>query len=418
MPSKPGVYVFLDKNQRILYVGKAKDLKARVSSYFTSPPSSLGPKTATLVEKIELIRITVVESEIESLLLEAFYIKKYKPKYNVRLTDNKSYPLVRITINQKYPALLLARRMDDPESLYFGPFPNSSAVRLVLKTIRRIFPFVSVLNHPKKTCLYFHLGLCPCPPVNDSPKLYKAYKLTIKRIIRMFEGDSKKLIKELERERDKKSKAENFEEAYMLQKQINALLLITQPIHQPFEYHINPNLITDIRTQEINELMEILNSHGYSIKKLSKIECFDISNIQGKHATGSQVVFVNGEKEGSLYRRYRVKIDGKPNDFAMMKEVISRRFKNKQWEYPDLVVVDGGKGQISSALKAMQELSVTCPVIGLAKREETIITSTLKEISLPKNSDALKLIMRIRDEAHRFALFYHRKLRSKYVLQN
>ncbi len=418
MPSKPGVYVFLDKNQRILYVGKAKDLKARVSSYFTSPPSSLGPKTATLVEKIELIRITVVESEIESLLLEAFYIKKYKPKYNVRLTDNKSYPLVRITINQKYPALLLARRMDDPESLYFGPFPNSSAVRLVLKTIRRIFPFVSVLNHPKKTCLYFHLGLCPCPPVNDSPKLYKAYKLTIKRIIRMFEGDSKKLIKELERERDKKSKADNFEEAYMLQKQINALLLITQPIHQPFEYHINPNLITDIRTQEINELMEILNSHGYSIKKFSKIECFDISNIQGKHATGSQVVFVNGEKEGSLYRRYRAKIDGKPNDFAMMKEVISRRFKNKQWEYPDLVVVDGGKGQISSALKAMQELSVTCPVIGLAKREETIITSTLKEISLPKNSDALKLIMRIRDEAHRFALFYHRKLRSKYVLQN
>lgn len=395
-----------------MYVGKAKDLKSRVSSYFTAP-AGLGPKTKALVAQIKNIRVVEVESEVESLLLEAFYIKTYKPRYNIRMQDSKSYPLVRITIKEKYPSVTVARREDDTNSLYFGPFPSSSSVRLVLRTIRKIFPFVSTLNHAKRVCLYHHLGLCPCPQMFDSLESQKAYKATIKSIVGMFEGDTKKVLKSLEKQRDEVSSTEDYEKAGELQKKINALTYVTQPVHTPFEYHTNPNLRTDLREKELKDLMAILNNHGYNLTQLDKIECYDISNTQGTNATASQVVFVNGEKDGSLYRRYKIKIDGKPNDFAMMEEVLTRRLKNTQWTYPDLFIVDGGKGQISSGLKAMEIVGVTAPLIGLAKREETIITSDNQEIKLPKNSGSLQLIQRLRDEAHRFALTYHRKLRSK-----
>src|SRR3984957_20582163 len=170
LPSKAGVYVYSDKDGNVIYVGKAIDLKSRVSSYFAKS-AQLGPKTKVMVSQIEKITITIVESELEALLLEAFYIKKYKPKYNIRLTDNKMYLRIRITIHDDYPNVLLARHEEDPKSIYFGPFPSSSAVKLVLKTIRKVFPFVSVRNHPKRICLFHHLGLCPCPPMFDSPEL-------------------------------------------------------------------------------------------------------------------------------------------------------------------------------------------------------------------------------------------------------
>ena len=193
------MYTFLDKQDNVLYVGKAINLKSRVSSYFVNS-SLLGPKTKVLVSQIEKIRITRVESELEALLLEAFYIKKYHPKYNIMLKDNKSYVRIRITIKEAYPAVLLARREDDPKSLYFGPYPSSSSVKLVLKTIRKIFPFQSVAKHPKRICLYNHLGLCPCPPVNDTTELRKKYRHDIRGLIKIFEGESKSVMKELEKE--------------------------------------------------------------------------------------------------------------------------------------------------------------------------------------------------------------------------
>ena len=177
LPQKPGVYLFLDKNSKILYVGKAKNLKNRVGSYFVV--NKLGPKTKILVSQIKKIKTVVVPSEIEALLLEANYIKTYRPKYNIRLTDGKAYPLIRITIKDKCPKVLVTRRIEDNNSLYFGPFPNSEALRLVLRTTRRIFPFQSVMNHPKKHCLYFHLGLCPCPEITKN----KDYKKNIKHLI-------------------------------------------------------------------------------------------------------------------------------------------------------------------------------------------------------------------------------------------
>jgi excinuclease ABC subunit C len=464
LPTESGVYRFLDSANHVLYVGKANDLKARVSSYFTS--NDLGSKTQVLVSQIKKIKITIVESELEALLLEAFYIKKFTPKYNILQKDNKSYIRVRITIKDRYPAVLLARKEDDPRSLYFGPYPSSASVRLVLKTIRKVFPFQSTLNHPKKICLYNHLGLCPCPPVQDqfsnSQEFRNSYQRNIKGIIRILEGNSKKVMRELEKTRDSLSKNENFEEAQKIQLKINALSIITSPFHRPFEYDLNPNLRTDIRKKELNGLMEVLNNYqkftrpsysrfnrtpltleakesrgelnGFNLTKLTRIECYDISNIQGTNATASMVVLTNGEIDKSQYRKFKIKTKG-PNDFAMMQEVLTRRLNHPEWQFPDLIIVDGGKGQVSSALKVLHVNKIAIPLIGLAKKLETIVipkgqTSNIdnghlsfdighlsfKEVSLPKNSPSLHLIMRIRDEAHRFAITYHKKLRSKSAL--
>ncbi len=425
-------------------MGKAKDLKARVSSYFTGL-SQLGPKTQALVEQIDKIKIIVVESEIESLLLEAFYIKKYRPRYNIRLTDDKSYPLIKITLHEKYPAVLFAHKMDDPKATYFGPYPSSGSVKLVLRTLRRAFPYQGVTNHPKRTCLYHHLGLCPCPPVYDTEELKKEYKKNIKNIIKVLEGKSQTVLKDLQKEMEEKSKEERFEEASLLSKKINALRFITQPSIKPFEYDVNPNLRTDLRKRELDGLREALIASGLSVSPLLRIECYDISNIQGTNATGSLVVLTEGEIDKSHYRKFKIKKDGKPNDFAMMAEMLERRLKHSEWPQPDLIIIDGGKGQLSSVLEAMEKVTTHFPVVGLAKREETIVIPTLqpffdqsrvlesaakltkhfygknednfREISLSKNSASLHLIQRIRNEAHRFAITYHRKLRSKKAVE-
>ncbi len=395
-------------------MGKAKNLKSRVSSYFT-PLASLGPKTAALVEKVEQIRITIVESELEALLLEAFLIKKRKPYYNIRLTDDKSYQYIRITLKDLNPAVTLVRRVAEDSSLYFGPYPSSRAVKTVLKTIRRVFPFMSTMNHPRHYCLYNHLGLCPCLPAENTPENRRLYKKNLQGIIRILEGKSRTIQKELEKERNRISAIENYEEAAIMQRRIDALKMITEPFHRPNEYDVNPNLRIDIREQEMNDLRLLLMSKGYKVEELERIECYDISNIQGTHATASMVVLTHGEVDKSQYRKFKIKKDGKPNDFAMMEETLVRRLKHEEWPLPNLLVVDGGKGQITSALKAFSQSGIEVPLIGLAKREETIITSDFQEIVLPRNTGALQLIMRIRDEAHRFALTYHRKLRQKYM---
>jgi len=312
----------------------------------------------------------------------------------------------------------MVRHPNDKSSIYFGPFPNNAgALRIVLKTIRKIFPYQSSPSHAKKICLYYHLGLCPCPPVFDSEEFEREYRKNIKHIINFLNGNTKKIIKDLKKERGILSKNEEFEKANLLQNKIQAIELITKPFYKShLDLIVNPNLTDDLRKKEINELISILNLHDIAIKNLKRIECFDISNISGTNSTGSMVTFTNGEKDSSWYRKFRIKTLNTPNDFGMMGEVLKRRFSHKEWPYPNLIIVDGGKGQVSVAVKALRNINSKIPIIGLAKKEETIITSDLEEISLPKDSNALKLIMRIRDEAHRFAITYHRKLRSKNFL--
>ncbi len=423
-------------------MGKAKNLKSRVSSYFTSF-AQLGPKTRLLVDQVQTIEVIIVESEVESLLLEAFYIKKFRPKYNIKLIDGKSYPLIRITVKDEYPVVMFARQMTDDTSLYFGPFPNAGAVKLVLKTVRKIFPFVSVLRHPPYRCLYYHLGLCPCPVINSSAENKKAYATSIKSIVKMLEGKTRDVIKDLEAERARASELEAYEEASSLQKKIDALRLITEPVHAPFEYDTNPNLRSDLRQEELDLLRTALVAHGLDIKEVSRIECYDISNIQGTNSTGSMVVLTHGEIDKSQYRKFKISLDGKPNDFAMMEEMLTRRLKHSEWPDPSLLLIDGGKGQVASVLTALKNTGRSFPVVGLAKREETLIIAkdqpffntqtqvhsashklyganedTFRELSLGRKSPALNLVKRIRDEAHRFAVTYHRKLRSKSSLKS
>lgn len=412
LPHVPGVYEFLSRNGEILYVGKAKDLRNRVSSYFANPSLLVG-KTAVLVPQVDKIRITRVESELESLLLEAALIKKHTPKYNIRLTDGKSYPLIRITKYAEYPAVLTARRPDDKKSEYFGPYPNATAMHKVLRILRRIFPYQSVLNHPKKVCLYNHLGLCPCPPTFTTVEQKDVYKKTIKHIIGFLEGKSKTVIKELEKERDIAAKNENFEKAANIQKQLDAITRVIEPFVRPFEYVTNPNLRSDTREKEMTNLQEILKQHGIPMDMPRRIECYDNSNIQGTNPVASLVVATDGEMDKSQYRKFKIQSVKGPDDFASMREVFTRRLKHADWPLPQLFVVDGGKGQVSAARDVLQTLHVTIPLIGLAKRFETIITSDLQEIHIPKSSPALQLIMRLRDEAHRFAITFHKSLRSK-----
>lgn len=330
------------------------------------------------------------------------------------MTDGKSYPLIRITIKDEYPALLIARRMEDKNSLYFGPYPNVSQMKLVLRTIRKIFPYKSVIRHPKKPCLFNHLGLCPCPEVfND-----KDYKKNVGRIVKFLNGKIDVVIKSLEKERDIKSKEEKFEEAQNLQKQVNAIKEITTPRPYPYEYEINPNLKEDLRNKEMETLILELKMNGVELKSLSRIECYDVSNILGTNPVGSMVVFLNGEKDTSSYRRFKINPENyklKPNDPSMIKEIIQRRLNHKEWKMPDLIIVDGGKGQVSSAKNAILEKGFNISTIGLAKKEETIVTENLKEIKLGRNSPGLHLIQRIRDEAHRFAISYHRLLRLRLI---
>jgi len=410
--------VFRNNKGEVLYVGKAVKLRNRVASYFQNS-KDLADKTRTMVSQISSIEITVVVSDLEALLLEANLIKKYNPKYNVRLRDGKNYPLIRITKKAKFPSVLTARRMEDKNSLYFGPYPNSSAMYRVLKLLRRIFPFQSTINHLPKKCLYYHIGLCPCiaAMIKEHPdaeeRLIHEYKKTINHAIDFLNGKTKKVIKELKAERNTASKEENFESAAKIQKQIDAIHYICQPIHKPFEYEINPNLRSDLRDIELSELQNILEKYGIKIDYPYRIECYDNSNIQGTSPVSSMVVLTDGEIDKSQYRKFKVKKTVGPNDFDTMKEVLQRRLAHDEWPLPQLIIVDGGKGQVSAAGEILHAYARKIPLIGLAKREETIITSDLKEIHLPRSSKALQLVMRIRDEAHRFAVTYHRKLRSK-----
>ena len=330
------------------------------------------------------------------------------------MTDGKAYPLIKISVKSTFPSMVISRKYDDTRSIYFGPYPNSGAMKLVLKTIRKIFPFQSVINHPKRICLYYHLGLCPCPSVFNSVEQNKEYKRNIKHIIDFLEGKSGKVLKDLEKERNAESRTENYESANKIQKMIDAVNIIINPSYELFDEEIDPDLKDDKARIEEKALFNILADTVSRISSIKRIECYDISNISGKYAVGSMTVLTNGKKNSSLYRKFKIKFaKDEPNDFAMMEEVLSRRFNHPEWLYPDLLVVDGGKGQVSTAFKVLKKKNLDIPLIGLAKKEETIITSDLKEIHLPKDSKALLLIMRIRDEAHRFAVTYHRKLRSK-----
>lgn len=400
LPKTPGVYLFKNSKGKIIYVGKAVNLNNRVKSYFNKSLST-GEKTKLLVDNIKSLEIIKVDSEIEALLLEANLIQKYQPKYNIDLKDNSSYPSIKITTNEKFPRVTQTRKIIHDGAKYYGPYTDITTLRFILKTLRKIFKFRSCKTLPKKPCLYYYINKCQAPCIFNSTEQAKEYKKNIKNIILFLDGKKDLLIKNLTVEMKISSKDENYEKANQLKTQIEKIKDFTKPSNKPYEYLKNPDLLDDQINLSLDNLKKSLN-----LQNLSRIECYDVANIQGQFSTASMIVFTNGQKDTDSYRRFKIHTTGKPNDYKMLEETLLRRFKHNEWPSPDLVIIDGGLGQ----LNVFNNLKINIPAIALAKREEKIYFKN-KIIILDRSSPALKLLQRIRDEAHRFATTYHKKLR-------
>jgi excinuclease ABC subunit C len=549
IPPKPGVYLMADVNGKVIYVGKAVNLRNRVRSYFHASADH-SPKTHYLRQDIADLDFIVTASELEALILECNLIKKYQPRYNVRLKDDKRYPYIKITWQEPYPRIFTVRRMQKDGAKYYGPFTATWAVSQTLDLLRKIFPYLTckreITGQDKRACLYYHIGRCPGPCIGAVSQ--EEYRALANQICRFLEGKSEEIIDDLRSQMKAASERLEFERAAALRDQIVALERVTErqrivssaladedviafarqdgdACMQVFfirrgkligrEYFVlegtadeDARLImtsfvkqfydkaayvpsevllqSDIdeamiiqswlrskrgtkvtlkvpRRGQKKELVQMaaenaaetlahlraqwLLDEGKSVEALAelqehlelaqppaRIECYDISNIQGKAATGSMVVFVKGVPRKSDYRRFKIRTVEGADDYAMMQEVLRRRFRraagetkkkgelaeDKPWAIlPDLVVVDGGKGQLNAALEVMDEygLREAVPVASLAKeREEVFVPGQPDPILLPRGSQGLFLMQRIRDEAHRFALQYHRRLREKKTL--
>ncbi|WP_078809300.1 excinuclease ABC subunit UvrC [Selenihalanaerobacter shriftii] len=537
LPNSPGVYLMQNKSGQVIYVGKAKSLRKRVRSYFQkSRNHSL--KTKALVKRISDLDYILTDSEVEALILEATMIKKYNPKFNIRLKDDKTYPYIKITTNEDYPRVFMTRIVKKDGAKYFGPYTNVNAVRKTLKLLRDLFPLRNCkkkLTEQKKeerACLNYHIEKCLGPCIEEIPS--NEYQNMVKEVQLFLEGKQQDLIKELEGQMQEVAEKRDFEIAAELRDQITAIKKITKKqkmVSPNFEdqdviataheddlacvqimvvrngrlvgeedfimegtsieaidetltaflkqYYMNTNYIPkeilleiEIEDKEIIEdwlnekrgsrvhlktpqrgakkelvnmaqrnakynLKDYLIKSDYQSRKPLKgvsqlqtyldldkppirVEGFDISNIQGTDPVASLVVFENGRPKKSDYRRFKIKTVEGPNDFAMMEEVVQRRYSrlvNEGQQMPDLILIDGGKGQLNFALKILDNLGVADqPIFGLAKREEEVFVKDRQNpIILPRDSEALYLIQRIRDEAHRFAVNYHRKLRSRRV---
>ena len=393
LPHNPGVYKFRDKLGEILYIGKATSLKNRVGSYFVGAHNT---KTEKLIAQIKKIDIKETETVLEALILEANLIKKYRPKYNIQLKDDKSFSYFIIT-KEEFSRLIILRQTDLEKNhnltkYQFGPYTSKKQMAIALNIIRKIFPFHSLKQKSEKGCLDYQIGKCPGPYAKKITK--RDYNKNIRGIIMILEGKKGGLIKKMEVEMKKLSKSEEFEKAANLRNKIFAL------------QHI----------QDIALISDDKKNSGTKSELLARIEAYDISNISGQFATGSMIVFSNNNPNKQKYRKFKIKNVKEINDIAMMKEVLVRRLKN-DWPMPNLILLDGGKGHLNMAKKVFIKNNLHIPVISVAKgpnRKNLEIYSlnykkNEKIEKVIKNQNLLGYIM---DEAHRFAVQYHRKLRK------
>ena len=456
LPQVPGSYIFRNKTGKVIYVGKAKNLRSRVKSYFSLTLDGRS-KTAELVKRINDIEFIKVSSEFEALILEAELIKKYKPKYNIVLKDDKSQLYIVIR-NEKFsisgkknliPKVITARKTELTKlDKIYGPFPNSGTAKNILGIIRKVFPFrdctfgkFSRYIKIKSPCLYGHIKLCQSPCVLNDEKSLIEYKKIVDGVKSVLSGNSQKIVNRVRKEMIRYSKESEFEKAAECRDLINKFSYITESFRDAEEYIVNPYLVDDLNKKSMEEIKSFIPD----LKKIpERIECYDISNISGKEAVGSMVTAINGAIEKSEYKRFKIKRDvlnrrderkgikeGKvleqPDDYGMMYEVLFRRLrrelkedknKTKSWGIPDLIIVDGGKPQVSAACEVIKELGIDVTVIGLAKKYETIVLKKDEDFiekQIQKDNLGMKLIISLRDEAHRFAQSYHHLLRKKLI---
>ncbi len=429
LPMQPGVYFYKDKSGEIIYIGKAAKLKNRVRQYFQKTRYR-DPKTEALVREIADLEWMVVDSEIDALFLEAEQIRRYLPKFNILLRDDKALAYVRIDYDSDYPTVSFTRRPLDDGARYFGPYMSMSALRQALKLLRRVFPYATKRQpNQKRASLHYFLGLDP--GLEDGRTSLEDYRANLRRLMDYMAGKRVKLIKELERDMNRAAKSQDFERAAKIRDQLTSLKRLSQQIV------FSDKEFSDLsKDQALSELVDLLGLDKYP----RRIEGYDISHMQGTNVVASMVVFTNGVSDKTEYRKFKTTKDVN-NDFLNMNETLRRRLSpkhDKHWQLPDIVLIDGGKGQLDAAIKARDERGqYSIPFIGLAKREEQIVVDnelsnvkinaavlqklggfiTPSErftlINLPKSSNVIKLMQRIRDESHRFAVSYHSTLKTK-----
>jgi excinuclease ABC subunit C len=449
-PKKPGVYIFRDSKEEVIYVGKSVNLYNRSRSYFANY-KKLDVRLQNMVESAYSVEYLEADNEIEALLLETNLIKKYMPNYNILMTDDKNYMWVKITQYEDYPSVSIVHDKKDAKAEYLGPYPSSGPVRRMLKFLRRVFPYCTPeqlrklnesaaqgkIEYSDKPCFYHHIGLCRGICVGKETK--EEYRARISQLKRFLKSDQEQLKKDLAKQIEDLSEQRKYEIAAVVRDQLRDLNYLTQfkLIDEDVDEDVFRQRKMKRRLEGLEELIQKLKLDyptDEAFLSQFKIECYDISNIQGTNATAAMVVSVAGLPKKNLYRKFKIKLKETPDDFAMMREALGRRLKylqsgykvkklDESFEYaPQLIVVDGGKGQLSAALQVYsefaQKIPVEIPFVGLAKREEEVFQfmpekQEFRLIKLSRRSAALKILQNLRDEAHRFGLGYHRLLRSK-----
>lgn len=429
LPKEPGVYFHKNTDGEIIYVGKAAVLRNRVRQYFQKSRAR-DPKTEALVAEIHDTDWMIVESELEALFLEAEMVRRYMPRYNILLRDDKAMAYIRINYDDDYPTVSTTRRPLDDGARYYGPYLSVASVRQALKLLRRIFPFATKqVPGQKRATLHYHLGLDP--GLEEGKTSLEDYRSNLRKLVAVIEGKRKSIEKEIEREMKRSAKNSQFEKAAIYRNQLFALQRLNKQV-----IFSDKEFMDISKDHALNELVDLLKLPTAP----KRIEGFDISHMQGTDVVASMVVFTNGVSNKGEYRKFKTRKD-QNDDFYNMYETIKRRLsdKNKKsWGLPNLTLIDGGKGQLEAAIRARDEQGCQKLVfIGLAKRDEEIIihksgsnvqlddeviiklggyrsdTTDYTVISLPKNTNLIKLLQRIRDESHRFAVSYHSVLKAK-----
>lgn len=398
LPDAPGAYLMKDASGEVIYIGKAKSLKKRLSSYLVKDVSS---KTIVLLSHVADIEYKLTATESLALLLEASLVHQYKPRYNVSLRDDKSFPLVEINA-EKFPALFLTRKKQNNGAQYFGPYTSARLIREALKIIRGYFPYRSCKHLPKRPCIYYQLELCPAPCIKKINK--EEYAKTLRNISLILEGKTETLVERLFCSMNLKSKEQKFEEAAKIRDQIIALSGLGSK--QGNFYYQN----------ELEDLKKVLK-----LKCLpERIEAFDISNIKGQEAGGSMVSFYRGVADKNNYRRFRIKTVEGIDDYKMLSEIVKRRYLRlieERLTLPDLILIDGGRAHLLTAQRTLEKLGLNIPLVSIAKEKENLyILGRRSPLRIKEGTKALNLIRRIRNEAHRFAVSYHHILRRKKII--
>ncbi len=435
LPKSPGVYAFKQGREflnaehsrfltksRFLYIGKASNIRERVKNHFQHP----GFRDNLFLNLVQKVGYLKTDSEIEALILEANLIKKYQPKYNVIWRDDKKFFYIGIT-KENLPRIFITHqptqipplskrggtRRASPKAIYIGPFVIGRPLKLTLRFLRRVFPYYTSKTHTKTPCVYCNLGLCPGP----DPDI-KEYRKNIKYVISVLKGKRKSVLRTLKKEMKFLSSVQDFEKAAKIRDQIRALENVFAHAKIFKEEKLMPE-------KDWSDIQKILQNLLKTKKQISRIEAYDVSNIQGKQATGSMVTFVKGMPDKNFYRKFKIKIEEKPNDIAMLKEILSRRLRHIEWPFPDVMLIDGGKAQLNAALQVLKKYqrksvlkSAKISVLALAKRKNELYVENRKKPILLKilSRPIFNLILQLRDEAHRFAISYHRKLRRKALI--